>query len=158
MSRRASHVAEPRLPPQEAFVRHTAARPPRPAQPNAENIAGSIVGRHCAGMRGRASGREVLAALHAPGTESVPAARTIDWLFGTIETHECVVLMARCGVTIEAMAHFARRRQPLRPKLCRFLTQFAMDKDGLAWRWRRERSQPEPEEKAESLAERRTAK
>ena len=86
-------------------------------------------------MRGRATGREVLAALHAPGSENDATARTIDWLFGTIETHECIVLMARCGVTIEAMAHYARRRRPLRAKLCRFLTQFAIDDEGLAWRW-----------------------
>ena len=133
MSRRTSQV-DRRLPPEEAFARHTAARPPRPPQPNAEYIAGSIVGRHCAGMRDRASGREMLAALHAPGSESEATARTIDWLFGTIETHECIVLMARCGVTIEAMAYYARRRRPLRAKLCRFLTQFAIDEAGLAWR------------------------
>ena len=137
MSRRTSHV-DRRLPPEEAFARHTATRPPRPPQPNAEHIAGSIVGRHCAGMRGRASGREVLAALHAPGSESEATARTIDWLFGTVETHECIVLMARCGVTIEAMAYYARRRRPLRAKLCRFLTQFAIDEAGLAWRWPRQ--------------------
>ena len=119
-------------------MRHTAAHPPRPAQPNAEQIAGSIVGRHCAGMRGRASGREVLAALHAPGVEDGPAGRTIDWLFGTIETHECVVLMARCAVSIEAMAHYARRQRPLRASLCRFLTQFAINEQGLAWRWTRQ--------------------
>ena len=88
-------------------------------------------------MRGRASGREVLAALHAPGSENEATTRTIDWLFGTIETYECIVLMARCGVTIEAMAHYARRRSPLRAKLCRFLTQFAIDEEGLAWRWTR---------------------
>ena len=137
LGRRTSHAAR-RLPPQEAFVRHTAAHPPRPAQPNAEYIAGSIVGRHCAGMRGRASGREVLAALRAPGSENDPTARTIDWLFGTIETHECVVLMARCGVTIEAMAHYARRQRRPPPKLCRFVTQFAIDEEGLAWRWSRQ--------------------
>ena len=141
MIRRTGHVDHyRRLPPREAFVRHTAAYPPRPAQQHAENIAGSIVGRHCAGMRDRASGREVLAALHAPGTEHEATARTIDWLFGTIETHECVVLMARCGVTVESMAHFARRRQPLRAKPCRFLTQFAIGEDGLAWRWARQRT------------------
>ena len=119
-------------------MRHTAAHPPRPAHRNAEQIAGTIVGRHCAGMRGRASGREVLDALHAPGVEDGPTGRTIDWLFGTVETHECVVLMARCGVSIEAMARYARRRRPLRASLCRFLTQFAIDEQGLAWRWARQ--------------------
>ena len=136
MSRRTSHSNhDRRLPPKDAFVRHTAARPAPPAQPNAENLTGGIVGRHCAGMRGRASGRDVLAALQAPGSGSEATEQTIDWLFGTIETHECIVLMARCGVTIEAMAHYARRRRPLRAKLCRFLTQFAIDDEGLAWRW-----------------------
>ena len=156
MSRRTSHV-DRRLPPEEAFARHTASRPPRPPQPNAEHIAGSIVRRHCAGMRGRASGREVLAALRVPGTEDESAARTIDWLFGTIETHECVVLMARCGVTIEAMAHYARRQRPLRAKLCRFLAQFAIDEEGLAWRWERQRIPPGREARTEAPAKRRTA-
>lgn len=149
MSRRTSHV-DRRLPPEEAFARHTASRPPRPPQPNAEHIAGSIVRRHCAGMRDRASGREVLAALRVAGTEDESTARTIDWLFGTIETHECVVLMARCGVTIEAMAHYARRRRPLRAKLCRFLAQFAIDEEGLAWRWERQGNRAAPEARAEA--------
>ena len=131
-------------------MRHTAAHPPRPAQRNAERIAGSIVGRHCAGMRGRASGSQVLAALHAPGSGNEATEGTIDWLFGTIETHECVVLMARCGVSIEAMAHYARRRRPLRASLCRFLTQFAVDEEGLAWRWARQRNRPSPEARSET--------
>ena len=118
---------------------------------------GSIVGRHCAGMQGRASDRDVLAALHAPGSESEATARSIDWLFGTIETHECVVLMARCGVTIEAMAHYARRRRPLRANLCRFLTQFAIDEEGLAWRWARQWNRPSPETRAETPGARQIA-
>ena len=138
-------------------MRHTAAHPPRPAQRNAERIAGSIVGRHCAGMRGRASGRDVLAALHTPGSENEATAQTLDWLFSTIETHECVILMARCGVSIEAMAHYARRRRPLRSSLSRFLTQFAIDEEGLAWRWARQRNRPSPEARAETPGARRIA-
>ncbi len=115
------------LPGPEAYDRHTVLRPPPPPAENAEKIVSTYVGRHCAGLRDRASDAEVLRALQSPQDANQAAVNTIHWMMGSLEIHECMRLMSQCGVPVASLAHYARKRSTPQWPRKRFLRQFAIE-------------------------------
>ena len=85
-----------------------------------------IARKHCAGRRGTIDGAGILAALGAPPDASSDASRAVSWMLSTIRTHECAMLVTRCGVGPEALARHVRARPVHREAIVRFLNQFTL--------------------------------
>ena len=111
----------------DAFARYTQRHgTPVPAL-DGEGIAGMIARKHCAGRRGAVTGAGILAAIAGRPDPESDASLAVSWMLSSIRPHECAILVARCGVSSEALARHVRARAQQRPEIARFLNQFAID-------------------------------
>lgn len=110
----------------EAFARYAERYPGSEPRADAEQIAGAIARKHCAGRRGRVSGAAVLEALRAGPDPACDASNAVDWMLGSISIPECMKLVVLCGVRYEELARALRARAQQREALVRYLNQFAI--------------------------------
>ena len=110
--------------------------PPPPAWAGAADpdaVVEILVGRHCAGMAGRAGGTEVRAALLRGEPERTTAAnRTISWFLRGCAPADALRLIARGQVPVPALVAFMHALDVHNPRVVRMLNQFAPPGDDAA--------------------------
>jgi len=92
---------------------------------NAEQIAGVIGRKRCAGHRVRVDGRMVLRTL-AAAPAAGDANDAIRWMLSTLAPRECLMLVTRCGVNPRHLARHVREHAIRNAGAIRFLNQFAV--------------------------------
>ena len=122
------------LPP-EAFAQ----TPPPPtyvAASNPDAVTEALIGRHCAGMADRRTGREIRAALLAGDPSQTPLDNpTIAWLLRTCTPPDALRLIASAQVPVPAIAAYVRELEIDNPRLTRMLNQFAPSSaSGVHWK------------------------
>lgn len=117
------------LRPDEDFARYVAGQPSVTRQSDAEDIAGVIARKHCAGRKGRVDGAGIVESLDGePGRNDDPSC-AVGWLLSSLAPHECALLITRCGVSPRSLARHVRARPVRNDGLVRFLNQFAVPPD-----------------------------
>lgn len=99
----------------------------RVAEPEgcAVDLVDAMVRRHCAGMRDRPHGGQVLAALRKPPEKDCPVRHAIRWMLGSARIADLHCLAWRCGVRLPLLADHARALGLTRRPIVRWLNQFA---------------------------------
>ena len=115
------------LRPDEDFARYMARQPATggPRQPDAENVAGVIARKHCAGRKGRVDGADILESLNGEPARNDDGTCAVGWLLSSLAPHECALLITRCGVSPRSLARHVRAMSVRNEGLARFLNQFA---------------------------------
>lgn len=122
-------MTPPELRPDEDFARYVAGQPDITRQPDAEDVAGVIVRKHCAGRKGRVDGAGIVESLNGePGRNDDPGC-AVGWLLSSLAPHECALLITRCGVSPRSLARHVRARPVRNDGLVRFLNQFTVPPD-----------------------------
>lgn len=91
----------------------------------AVDLVDAMVRRHCAGMRDRPHGGQVLAALRKPPEKDCPVRHAIRWMLGSARIADLHCLAWRCGVRLPLLADHARALGLTRRPIVRWLNQFA---------------------------------
>lgn len=116
----------PRLRSREAFTNNLKTNISYPSEYSAIGIVGAYLGAYCAGMNGRASDEDVLAALDAQPDERCAANATIRWLFGSLRVQKVANLVAWAGIPLGRIADHVRSIGVNNPHLINWLNQFAV--------------------------------
>lgn len=120
--------APQRLCPDEDFARYMIQQPAatRPRQPDAEDIAGVIARKRCAGRKGRVDGADILESLNGEPARNDDGSCAVGWLLSSLAPHECALLITRCGVSPRSLARHVRAIPVRNERLVRFLNQFTV--------------------------------
>lgn len=115
-----------RLRPDEDFARYMTRQPTDGGarQPDAEDVAGVIARKHCAGRKGRVDGAEILESLNGEPARNDDGTCAVGWLLSSLAPHECALLITRCGVSPRSLARHVRAMSVRNEGLARFLNQF----------------------------------
>ena len=96
----------------------------RRRQPDAEDIAGVIARKHCAGRKGRVDGAVMLESLNGEPARNDDGSCAVGWLLSSLAPHECALLITHCGVSPRSLARHIRAMPVRNEGLARFLNQF----------------------------------
>lgn len=115
-----------RLRPDEDFARYMAHQPNAGGarQPDAEDVAGVIARKHCAGRKERVDGADILESLNGEPARNDDGSSAVGWLLSSLAPHECALLITRCGVSPRSLARHIRTIPVWNEGLARFLNQF----------------------------------
>ena len=117
-----------RLRPDEDFGRYIRQQPAavRSREPDAEDIAGVIARKRCAGRTGRVDGAGILESLNGEPARNDDGSCAVGWLLSSLAPHECALLITRCGVSPRSLARHVRAVPVRNERLVRFLNQFTV--------------------------------
>ena len=102
--------APQKLRPDEDFGRYMRQQPAaaRSREPDAEDVAGVIARKHCAGRTGRVDGADILESLNGEPARNDDGRCAVGWLLSSLAPHECALLITRCGVSPRSLARHVR--------------------------------------------------
>ena len=114
-----------RVKPQARFAANERLRSVAEQEDCAVDLVDAMVRRHCAGMRDRPHGGQVLAALRKPPEKDCPVRHAIRWMLGSARIADLHCLAWRCGVRLPLLADHARALGVTHRPTVRWLNQFA---------------------------------
>ena len=109
----------------QASFAHVKPPPPEFAHERPHAICADFLGRYCAGVRDRPSGREVLAYLRGDAGGGRVMEWTVRSLLNGCSGGDAARLMALCQVPVDRLARRARELDVTNFALIRYLNQFA---------------------------------